>query len=172
RELQTTYEELQRGAEVALEDGGQHTSDAEAVVRALLPVEGLLAELPHTTLERPVGPDDHDLRRRTLSIEVVWRTPDGGLPDDSELRVFWRDRYDTEVANMTLAVYSGDACWILEITDPAPGRSVSLVVVRGSSSASLLARTGLDRALAWANEELGDQYVIASARHQNGPASS
>jgi hypothetical protein len=161
--LQTVYEDLARGAEVSIEYGNQADAEtAEELMHTLYPVEALLAELPHTNLERSLGPDDHDLRRRALSVDVSWSQPDSDAPPGyGTVDVIWRDGYQTTVATMTVAIHDDHGAWVLEISDPAPGRTAHLVVdIRPSESAPDTARRTIEQALAWAQLQLGDDYVL------------
>jgi hypothetical protein len=160
RLLQATYEDLQRASEAgALEEGDEMEGAAPDVSLQITPAEALLAELPHTSFAP--GPADHDLLRRTLSIDVYWED----LADDDAdpavaVRVLWRDGYETLIADMSGNVSEARLCWTLEVHDPAPGRSATRLGAMRSDDAREAAAGDLAAALAWANRELGDRYGI------------
>jgi hypothetical protein len=162
RVLQRTYEELQRGAEVTVEHGEPADGSVGSVTAALAAVEDLLVELPYTTLERSIGPDDHDSRRATLKIELEWATP--GVEEDlaGPVCVVWRDGYETEVASMRMGVFDQNVNWRLEVGDPVPGRSAERVLPREADDLRLIARDGLADAIGWANAELGNRYTFVT----------
>lgn len=161
RRLQREYEQLARGADATSEFGEPRAARVAArLMRALFPAEELIAELPHTTLERSEGVDDYVQRRHSLTIEVI-EQPDSGDPSYTEpLRVIWRDGYHSLVATMTAGCYEQQLDWKLEIEDPSPGREASRFTPI-ASTAEEAARDDLQTALAWAAGELGDTYTIA-----------
>jgi hypothetical protein len=163
RSLQALYEELARGAELAIEYGEPAGAEkAEEFMQTLYPVEALLAELPHTTLGRSLGTDDHELRRRALFLDVSWVEPGGEAEHEGgSVDVIWRDGYQSTVARMGAAFAEEHGCWVLDISDPAPGRTASLVIERRSGeSGQDAARRTFEAAIAWANLQLGDDYVV------------
>jgi len=167
RKLQATFEELARSAETAIEYGEKKEGEVEEVMQTLAAVEELLAELPHTTFARSLGTDDHELRRRSLSVDIAWA--DRGSEEAERggpVRVVWRDGYETTVATMGLAIGHESACWMLEVADPPPGRSASLVLEeRPSDDPGDMARS-LRQAIVWANRELGDHYIVHGSESQ------
>jgi len=160
RALQDSYEALARGTGAAIEYGERREGQADWLMQTLAPVEQLLAELPYTTLE-PSGRDDYELRRRALSVEVVWADRDSkDAESGGPLYITWCDGYQTTVATMTAGLFQGTLCWTLDITDPAPGRSAERVLPGSSEDVRTAARDDLQAALEWAANELGDRYVI------------
>ena len=83
-------------------------------MHALTPAEQLLADLPHTTLDRSQGADDYELRRRSLSIEVTDQPDSGDTVYTEPLRVHSRDGCHTLVA--------GDRYTIAPLQDERPQR--------------------------------------------------
>ncbi len=160
--LQAIYEELERGAETALEYGEQTDGEAQSVMQALAPVEDLLVELPYTTLTRSLGPDDHDLRLRTLSTEIELNDEDSkDFPSMSPVRVEWRDGYESLVATLTAWWYEEAVRWTLDIRDPPPGRATERVVPCEQTSFRETVKTDLDDTIAWATGELDiEGYVV------------
>ncbi len=161
RRLQREYEQLARAADTVVAFGERRSGDAEGLMHALTPVEHLLADLPHTTLDRSQGPDDYELRRRSLSIEVTDQPDSGDVAYTEPLCVHWRDGYHTLVATMTAGRYEQQLHWKLEVEDPPPGRDASRFLPIASDDAHQAARDDLEEALAWAARELGDHYTIA-----------
>ena len=160
RLLAAIYDELQRSSEATLDEGDELEDLAARVSEILGPMEDMLA---HATGEPSSGTGDYDALRRTLSVEVEWGRGD----DDGEMPhpvgVLWRDGYESVVATMTGDAVEDQFCWILEIDDPAPGRSETRVTPLGSRSARDAAIGELDSALEWAARELGDHYIIVRA---------
>ncbi|MGH2853065.1 MAG: hypothetical protein ACRDLF_02590 [Solirubrobacteraceae bacterium] len=159
--LQREYEQLARGATAAADYGEQRAEAAEGLMHALTPAEELLAELPHTTLDRSEGVDDYEQRRRSLTIEVTDQPDSDDASYTEPLRVVWRDGYHSLVATMTAGCYEQQLHWKLDIEDPSPGREASLFAPLASTDAREAARDNLGAALAWAATELGDTYTIA-----------
>jgi hypothetical protein len=160
RALQREYEELAHAADTVVAFGEPRSSEAgEGLMHALIAVEQLLAELPHTTLDRPK--DDYDLRRRSLTIEVTDQPDSGDSVYSEPLRVHWRDGYQSLVATMTAGFYEHQLHWKLEIEDPPPGRETSRYLPTTSEDAHQAARDDLEEALAWAAQALGEHYTIA-----------
>jgi hypothetical protein len=160
RALQRQYEELAHAADTVVAFGEPRPSEAgESLMHALIAVEQLLAELPHTTLDRPK--DDYDLRRRSLTIEVTDQPDSGDSIYSEPLRVHWRDGYQSLVATMTAGFYEQQLHWKLETEDPPPGRETSRYLPITSEDAHQAARDDLPEALTWAARELGEQYTIA-----------
>jgi hypothetical protein len=63
---------------------------------------------------------------------------------------------------MGLVAGEEPACWILEVVDPPPGRSATLILAeRPSDDPAEVARCLRD-AIMRANRELGDDYVVKS----------
>jgi hypothetical protein len=110
--------------------------------------------------------DDYELRRRSLSIEVTDPPDNDGDDDESseQLRVHWRDGYQTLVATMTARCYEQELHWRLDVEDPPPGRDAWRSVPRASDDARQATRDDLKEALAWAARELGDHYTIAAVK--------
>lgn len=160
RALQHEYEELARAADTVVAFGERQPSGtAEGLMHALIAVEQLLAELPHTTLDQPK--DDYELRRRSLSVQVTDQRDSGDSIYTEPLRVHWRDGYESLVARMTASCYEQHLEWKLEIEDPPPGREASRCVPIESDDAHQAACHDLAEALAWAARELDDHYTIA-----------
>ena len=135
---------------------------AQDVSLQITPAEALLAQLPHTSLER--GPADYDLLRRTLAIEVYWEVPGDDDADPMRVtRVLWRDGYHTLVADLSANISEARLWWTLEVHDPPPGRSATRLAAMHSDDPREAAASDLPVALSWANRELGDRYVILGA---------
>jgi hypothetical protein len=185
RLLQASYEDLRGSLEAGAiyEDDAAGAERAQAALNAIAPAEELLAELPHTTFARPSAPDDHDERRRTLSVEIERQSD---LPM-SPVRVEWLDGYQSRVAVMELHADDRSAWWQLDIDDPPPGRGTQLELLGGDEGATLsfqgkeqtpdprtgarLQRKGsgllaaaaereLEKAIAWGTHELGDGFSL------------
>jgi hypothetical protein len=166
RRLQREYEELARGADAAVEFGDEDSDAADRLIHALTPAEQLLADLPHTTLDRSQGVDEYELRRCSLSTEVA-DPPDNDDESSEPLRVHWRDGYQTLVATMTVRCYEQELHWRLDVEDPPPGRDAWRSVPLASDDARQAARDDLEEALAWAARELGDHYTIAAVKTED-----
>jgi hypothetical protein len=160
RTLQHEYEELARAADTVVAFGERQRSEgAEGLMHALIAVEQLLAELPHTTLDAPK--DDYELRRRSLSIEVTDLPESEDAVYSEPLRVHWRDGYQTLVATMTAGCCEQQLHWKLDIEDPPPGRETSRYLPFPAADARQAAHEDLREALAWAARELGEHYTFA-----------
>lgn len=165
RALQREYEELAYAADTVVAFGEPRPSEGgESLMHALIAVEQLLAELPHTTLDRPK--DDYELRRRSLKIEVTDQPESGNSVYSEPLRVHWRDGYQSLVATMTAGFYEQQLHWKLDIEDPAPGRETSRYLPITSEDAHQAARDDLREALTWAAGELGENYTIAPLQYE------
>ena len=165
RALQHEYEELARAADTVVAFGERRPSGAaEDLMHALIAVEQLLAELPHTTPDRPK--DDYELRRRSLSVQVTDQRDSGDSMYTEPLRVHWRDGYESLVARMTAGCYEQHIEWKLEIEDPPPGREASRCLPIDSDDAHQAACDDLQEALAWAAGELGDSCTIAPLQNE------
>ncbi len=116
RGLAATYEELTEAAGVAIEYGDDGAGEAPLRMDAIAPAEPLLAWLPHATFKAS-GADDHDLRRRTLTVEVEWApTPREDVGRRPPVVVTWLDGYQSTVATMSAALIEGSLYWS---ADPA-----------------------------------------------------
>ena len=185
RLLQETYENLQSSLEagVIYGDDDAGAEQAQAALNVVAPAEDLLAGLPHTTFARASAPDDHDERRRTLSVEIERRYDYVNFP----VQVEWLDGYQSRVAVMELNFGGAKAWWQLDIEDPPPGRGARLELVGGLEGAMLSyqgeheapdQRTGarmqregyallvaatereLENAITWGTQELGDRFTV------------
>jgi hypothetical protein len=186
--LQKTYEDLREGLEAEIicdEDDDANTKQAQGTLNALAVVEDVLAELPHTTFAPPSAPDDHDRRRRTLSIEIDRHYEASVFP----VLVEWLDGYQDCVAAMELYRDYSSAWWYLDIYDPPPGREIQLELVGSVEGATLshqgeeetldprkgarMQREGhallaaaaereLENAIAWGTQEIGDRFTVAT----------
>ncbi len=147
RLLQTRYMELERGVAAVVEQQPQLDPGA------LGSIEDLLAELPHTTFTTAAdtGPP---VRRGDVAFEVEHDDLDVDEDGVSFPRVVWRDGEQSSVARMIVAVSGGHVIWMLEIEDPAPGRSVERLMPRGSLAGAQAAHRGLAGAIDWANVEI------------------
>ena len=185
RLLQETYENLQSSLEagVIYGDDDAGAEQAQAALNVVAPAENLLAGLPHTTFAPASAPDDHDERRRTLSVEIERRYDYVNFP----VQVEWLDGYQSRVAVMELNFGGAKAWWQLDIEDPPPGRGARLELVGGLEGAMLSyqgeheapdQRTGarmqregyallvaatereLENAITWGTQELGDRFTV------------
>ena len=196
--LQSAYEDFRGSFEAGLIYGDDDT-DTEQTRLALITVaaaESLLAELPHTTFVAPSAPDDHDERRRTLSVEIERMSESEGWP----VQVEWLDGYQSRVALMELQYGGAEAWWQLEIEDPPPGRAARLELADGIEGAELAyqgehetldPRTGarlqregyaliaaaaereLENAIAWAQGQIDNRVTLmgdAQPAHGSAPA--
>jgi hypothetical protein len=163
RVLGSIYRELDVGLEAAMLADGEQERGLETLSRALVVAEDLMSDLPYTTIERASAPDDYELRRRRLSQEIQWYAPDVQCQwPVHAVQVLWRDGYESHVAAMVVAIEADHVGWLLEIDDPAPGRSVRRIVPRSSEDLFEEATRTIDDAIAWAQSELGDRYTFVS----------
>jgi hypothetical protein len=188
RLLQATYEDLRESLETGIiydEDQDANATQTQQALNVLAVMENVLAELPHTTFVPPSAPDDHDRRRRTLSIEIDRHYDSAAFP----VLVEWLDGYQSRVAAMELYCDYRNAWWSLEIYDPPPGRKTDLELVGGVEGATLSQRSEeetsdprkcarmqregrallataaeheLQNAIAWATHQLADRFAIPS----------
>jgi hypothetical protein len=188
-QLQTIFERVEAPLGHAQPD--EEFAEMSATSDLLIePARRLISQLPYVTLaSAEQSPDDHTLKRRTLTWEL------GCYPEErhsrgSPITVQWRDGYQTVVAVLILQAMPPGAQWTLDIADPSSGREVHLDLPEDHKRASILARSiepesnphiaemtarlawtslldagerDLLRALAWVTEELGEQYVIRGA---------